>query len=231
MEEDFASLQENIGYRFQQVKLLELALAHSSWANEQGRPEMCNERLEFLGDAVLELCTSEEAYRRYPDSDEGLLTKLRSRLVKTVTLAGLARRIGLNAYVLLGRGEEAQGGRERDSLLADSLEALLGAVFLDGGFSMAQEFVRLLLGDLWPESPELPAGKDWKSRLQERTQETSRERPIYALVDSSGPEHHKLFEVEVTLPGGERFRAEGQSLKKAEQAAAAAALAHLEPST
>lgn len=227
MEEILATVQEDIHYRFRQVKLLELALSHSSWANEQGCPELSNERLEFLGDAVLELCVSEEAYRRFPDAAEGLLTKLRSRLVKTSTLAGLARTLGLERRLCLGRGEEAQGGRERDSLLADALEAMLGAVFLDGGFEAAQDFVLRLLEPLWPESPALPGGKDCKSRLQEITQETHRERPVYTLVDSSGPEHHKVFEVEVLLPGGERFRAVGPSLKKAEQAAAARAMAHL----
>lgn len=224
MDQIFASVQDDIHYRFKQVKLLELALAHSSWANEQGRPELSNERLEFLGDAVLELCVSEEAYRRYPDSAEGLLTKLRSRLVKTGTLASVARGLGLDRRMLLGKGEESQGGRERDSLLADALEALFGAVFLDGGFAAAQELVLRLLDPLWPETPALPGGKDCKSRLQELTQERFRQRPVYALVESSGPEHHKTFEVEALLPDGQRFRASGPSLKKAEQAAAQRAI-------
>jgi len=229
MDEIFTTIQEDIHYRFGQVKLLELALAHSSWANEQGRPELSNERLEFLGDAVLELCVSEEAYRRFPEADEGLLTKVRSKLVKTSTLAAVARRLGLERHLCLGRGEEAQGGRERDSLLADALEALLGAVFLDGGFPAAREFVLRLLDPLWPLSPAVPGGKDCKSRLQEITQESHRERPVYTLVESSGPEHHKVFEVEVLLPGGERFRATGPSLKRAEQAASAKAMSFLPP--
>jgi ribonuclease III len=227
MDENFTTVQEDIHYRFRQVKLLELALAHSSWANEQGRPEASNERLEFLGDAVLELCVSEEAYRRFPESDEGLLTKQRSRLVKTSTLASVARTIGLDRHLLLGRGEEAQGGRERDGLLADALEALFGAVFLDGGFLAAQSLVLGLLEPLWPASPTLPGGKDCKSKLQELTQESHRERPVYTLVDSSGPEHHKVFEVEVLLPDGQRFRATGPSLKKAEQTAAQSAMTNL----
>jgi len=227
VEDNLTTVQDDIHYRFKQVKLLELALAHSSWANEQGRPELSNERLEFLGDAVLELCVSEEAYRRFPDSAEGLLTKLRSRLVKTSTLAGVARSLGLDRRMLLGRGEESQGGRDRDSLLADALEALFGAVFMDGGFDAARELVLRLLEPLWPESPALPGGKDCKSRLQELTQERFRERPVYALVDSSGPEHHKTFDVEVLLPDGQRFRALGPSLKKAEQAAAHTAISRL----
>ena len=224
MDENLTTVQEDIHYRFSQVKLLELALAHSSWANEQGRPELSNERLEFLGDAVLELCVSQEAYRRFPDADEGLLTKQRSRLVKTSTLASVARGIGLDRRLQLGRGEESQGGRDRDGLLADSLEALFGAVFLDGGFAAAQDLVLGLLAPLWPDTPALPGGKDCKSKLQEITQETHRERPVYSLVDSSGPEHHKVFEVEVLLPDGQRFRATGPSLKRAEQAAAQTAM-------
>ena len=231
MDENLTTVQEDIHYRFSQVKLLELALTHSSWANEQGRPDMSNERLEFLGDAVLELCVSQEAYLRFPESDEGLLTKQRSRLVKTSTLAGVARAVGLNRRLMLGRGEETQGGRERDSLLADALEALFGAVFLDGGFAAAQELVLRLLEPLWPASPVLPGGKDCKSRLQELTQESHRERPVYTLVESSGPEHHKVFEVEVLLPDGQRFRSTGPSLKKAEQAAAQSALSHLAEKT
>jgi len=227
VEDNLTTVQDDIHYRFKQVKLLELALAHSSWANEQGRPELSNERLEFLGDAVLELCVSEEAYRRFPDAAEGLLTKLRSRLVKTSTLAGVARSLGLDRRMLLGRGEETQGGRDRDSLLADALEALFGAVFMDGGFEAARELVLRLLDPLWPETPALPGGKDCKSRLQELTQESCRERPVYSLIDSNGPEHHKTFEVEVLLPDGQRFRALGPSLKKAEQAAAQNAISQL----
>ncbi len=224
MDENFKTVQEIIHYRFGQVKLLELALTHSSWANEQSRPDMSNERLVFLGDAVLELCVSAEAYVRFPESDEGLLTKQRSRLVKTGTLASVARDVGLNRHLLLGRGEEAQGGRERDSLLADALEALFGAVFLDGGFDAARTLILGLLAPLWPDSPKLPAGKDCKSRLQELTQERNRARPVYNLVSSNGPEHHKIFEVEVLLPDGQTFHATGPSLKKAEQAAAGRAV-------
>ena len=229
MDEILTTVQEDIHYRFRQVKLLELALAHSSWANERGCPNESNERLEFLGDAVLELCVSQEVYGRYPEADEGLLTKVRSKLVKTATLAEVARSLGLDRHLCLGRGEETQGGRERDSLLADALEALFGAVFLDGGFDVARALVLELLGPRFPETANAPPGKDHKSRLQEITQDLHRERPQYVLAESSGPEHSKVFAVEVTLPDGARFRAEGGSLKKAEQAAAALALAALRP--
>ncbi len=229
MDKILTTVQEDIHYRFRQVKLLELALAHSSWANEQGCPDASNERLEFLGDAVLELCVTQEVYLRFPEADEGLLTKVRSRLVKASTLAEVARQLGLERSLCLGRGEEAQGGRGRDGLLADSLEALFGAVFLDGGFDAARELVLRLLGPRFPETAAAPPAKDYKSRLQEITQETHRERPLYALAESSGPEHSKIFAVEVRLPDGACFRAEGGSLKKAEQAAAALALATLRP--
>jgi ribonuclease-3 len=229
MDEILTTVQEDIHYRFRQVKLLELALSHSSWANERGCPGESNERLEFLGDAVLELCVSQEIYQRYEDADEGLLTKVRSRLVKTSTLAEVARSLGLDRSICLGRGEETQGGRERDGLLADSLEALFGAVFLDGGFDAARELILRLLEPRFPETASAPPAKDYKSRLQEITQETHRERPVYVLAESSGPEHSKVFAVEVILPDGQRFRAEGGSLKKAEQSAAGQALASLRP--
>ncbi|MBA4357334.1 MAG: ribonuclease III [Desulfovibrio sp.] len=229
MDEILTTIQEDIHYRFRQVKLLELALAHSSWANERGCPGESNERLEFLGDAVLELCVSQEVYGRYPDADEGLLTKVRSKLVKAATLAEVGRQLGLERHLCLGRGEEAQGGRGRDGLLADAFEALLGAVFLDGGFSAARELVLRVLGPRFPETASAPPARDHKSRLQEVTQETHRERPQYVLMESNGPEHSKVFAVEVLVPGGARFRAEGGSLKKAEQAAAAVALAHFQP--
>ena len=229
MDNILATVQEDIHYRFRQVKLLTLALSHSSWANERGCPGESNERLEFLGDAVLELCVTQEAYRRYETADEGLLTKVRSRLVKTGTLAEVARQLKLERSLCLGRGEESQGGRDRDGLLADSLEAVFGAVFLDGGFDAARELVLRLLGPRFPENATAPPAKDYKTRLQEVTQETHRERPQYVLAQSSGPEHSKVFAVEVVLPGGACFRGEGGSLKKAEQAAAALALAALRP--
>ena len=227
MDDIFTTMQQVIPYRFGQVKLLELALTHSSWANEQGCPQENNERLEFLGDAVLELCITEEAYNRYPDADEGLLTRLRSRLVKAPTLAELARGLGLDKYLRLGRGEEAQGGRDREGLLADALEALFGAVFQDGGYQAAREMLLSLFEPLWPETLAPQRAKDHKSHLQELTQEQHRDRPVYTLVDSSGPDHEKRFEVEVRLPDGQSFRAVSTSLKKAEQCAASRAVACL----
>lgn len=224
---DIAELQDCIHHRFAQVKFLEAALTHSSFANEQNCFED-NERLEFLGDAVLELCISEEGFRRYPTAQEGQLTRVRSQLVKEQSLALIARELGLDRHIRLGRGEELQGGRERDALLADAFEALLGAVFLDGGFEAARKTVLSFFEDQWPARAMLPETKDYKSRLQEVAQEMFRDRPIYVLAETSGPEHEKLFEVDVTLPGGERFRGDGTSVKRAEQEAARIALGFLE---
>lgn len=221
-------LQKNIPYRFGQVKLLMAALTHSSYANEQQDGAVHNERLEFLGDAVLELCISEELYRRFPGAREGELTAMRSRLVNQDTLASLARKIGLGEAIILGKGEEAQGGRERDSLLSDAFEALLGAIFLDGGFEAARKAILGLFNGLWPRQEARPKSKDGKSRLQEVTQQLFKARPLYSLISSEGPEHDKIFRVRLEIPEGAVFIAEGSSVKRAEQAAAHAALAKLE---
>lgn len=228
MEEALDGFQQSIHYRFCQVKHLELALTHSSWANEQGEPEKHNERLEFLGDAVLELIVSREAFSRFPLAREGQLTKIRSRLVKERSLADMARGLNLHTFMRLGRGEESQGGRNRDSLLADAFEAVMGAVFLDGGFESAKQVVLELFAERWPDNCDITGTKDYKSRLQEETQRLFRDRPVYALSKTSGPEHAKVFEVCVTLPGDTAFEARGPSLKKAEQNAARRALEYLQ---
>lgn len=223
---DTAELQDCIHHRFAQVKLLETALTHSSFANEQEVNED-NERLEFLGDAVLELCISEEGFKRFPSAAEGQLTRIRSQLVKEHSLAAIARSIKLDKYIRLGRGEELQGGRERDALLADAFEAVLGAVFLDGGFEAARNTILLIFDELWPVQAVLPETKDYKSRLQEVAQERYRDRPVYVLAGTSGPEHEKIFEVDVTLPTGDVFRGKGTSVKRAEQESAKCALVFL----
>ena len=225
---NYKEIEEVIHYHFRQVKLLEMALTHSSYANEVERPEDNNERLEFLGDAVLELCVSEELFRLFPDAREGKLTRLRARLVSKPSLALLAREIGLAPYLLLGRGEEGQGGRDRNSLLSDAVEAVLGAIFLDGGYDASKQWVGEVLGDKWGVDPEVSRSKDFKSNLQELTQKRYRARPVYTLVSSSGPEHAKRFEVRLTLPDGQGVSASGPSVKKAEQRAAGLALALLE---
>lgn len=222
-----AAIQTELDYRFGQPAHLLRALTHSSYANEHQLALESNERLEFLGDAVLELAISECLFQRFSTAHEGQLTRIRSRLVKEKTLAQLARKLGLDRSILLGRGEESQGGRDRDSLLADALEALLGAVFLDGGYPAAQEFVSRVFQDLLPESPDLPKVKDYKTRLQEITQQRFKKRPIYVQLGTSGPDHARIYEVEVRLPEGPSFAAAGASLKKAEQNAARMAIGHL----
>jgi ribonuclease-3 len=220
-------VQQAIPHSFRQIELLRAALTHSSYANERQGALEHNERLEFLGDAVLELCISEALYRRFPGIREGRLTAMRSRLVRQETLAGLARSLGLPEALILGKGEESQGGRDRDSLLGDAFEALLGAVFLDGGFEAAQAMVDVLFKPLWPRLDERKKAKDQKSSLQEITQERFQARPVYCLMRSFGPEHAKIFEVRLDLPGGLSFTAEGSSLKRAEQSAAGMALGAL----
>jgi len=219
-------LQDCIHHRFDQVKLMEEALTHSSFANEQEK-NGDNERLEFLGDAVLELCISEEGFKRFPDAPEGQLTRIRSQLVKEKSLATIARGLKLDQYILLGKGEELQGGRDRDALLADTFEALLGAIFLDSGFEASKKTILAIFEKWWPEQAVLPETKDYKSRLQEVSQERFKERPVYTLAGTSGPEHEKIFDVDVVMPEGERFRASGSSVKRAEQEVAKKTLASL----
>ncbi|MDR3176885.1 MAG: ribonuclease III [Desulfovibrio sp.] len=224
----YEQLQRHIPYRFTEVKLLRTALTHSSHANEEQGSRDHNERLEFLGDAVLELCISEELFLDCPEAREGELTAKRSALVNQENLAAAARRIGLDRYLVLGKGEEAQGGRNRDSLLSDALEALIGAVFLDGGYAAARQAVRGLFAADAAAGKKTTGGKDGKSRLQEASQRLFKERPVYSLVDSKGPEHDKVFKVRLRLPDGRTFSARGSSVKKAEQAAALLALEAVE---
>ena len=221
------ALEKRLGYRFSDRALLETALTHSSWSNER-RNAVHNERLECLGDAVLEICVSEELYARYPQEREGGLTRLRSRRVGEEKLAELAKRIGLGGCLRLGRGEDAQGGRERPALLADAMEAVLGAAYLDGGQSAAASLVARLYEDQWPLPETTRKDKDFKTRLQEVTQAEFHALPSYLPKGSHGPEHARTFEVELHLPDGQSLTAKGPSLKRAEQAAAAAALNYLE---
>lgn len=216
-------LQTVLSYHFTQVKYLRRALTHSSYANEQNLSGD-NERLEFLGDAVLELAVSQLLYRRFPEAPEGVLTKLRAEMVSEPALAGLAKVIGLDRLILLGRGEEMQGGRERSSLLSDAVEAVFGAVFLDGGYQAAENCIEGLMEERVPEVVMEHRPKDAKSLLQETTQKYWKDRPVYSLISSEGPEHSKTFEVRLDLPDGASFSARGPSVKKAEQKAASKAL-------
>lgn len=220
-------LQDEIGYRFKDVSLLLLAVTHSSWANEHAEGNAHNERLEFLGDAVLEIAVSAQLFARFPDAREGELTRLRSSLVNEPTLAAIARKLRLDDCLRLARGEENQGGRHRDALLSDAMEAVFGGVFLDGGIEKARAVVERLYADLWPKNAAKVRRKDFKTKLQEATQRLSKGLPVYVLEDSCGPEHAKVFSVRVDLPDGRQFRASGPGLKRAEQEAAHVALVAL----
>ncbi|MBS6395775.1 MAG: ribonuclease III [Clostridiales bacterium] len=218
----FRELEEKTGYRFRNQELLWQAMTHSSYANEHhlGRLK-CNERLEFLGDAVLELTTSEFLYEKYPDMPEGDATKTRASIVCEQSLDFCARAISLEKYIRLGRGEEVSGGRERPSIVSDACEALIGAIYLDGGFTNAKDFIlRFILNDL--EHKKLFF--DSKTILQERIQAHHEEKLHYELVREEGPDHQKLFIVQAML--GDRVIGEGsgRTKKAAEQAAAYHAL-------
>ncbi len=221
------SLQTRIRYRFRDESLLLLAVTHSSWANEYGAGNAHNERLEFLGDAVLEIVISAQLFSRFPEAREGELTRLRSSLVNETALALLARELHLDEVLRLARGEENQGGRNRDALLADAMEAVFGGIFLDGGMDRARAVIELLYANRWPQGTANVRRKDYKTKLQEATQRTHKDLPVYALEGTRGPEHAKIFSVHVQLPDGRRFHASGPGLKRAEQEAARAALVAL----
>jgi ribonuclease-3 len=224
MSESIPALEKLLDHVFARPELLATALTHSSYANERGDDVRHNERLEFLGDAVLELCVSEELFARFPDAPEGELTLVRSQLVNESSLADMALRLSLEDHILLGKGEENQGGRSRPALLSDVFEAVIGALFLDGGYAEAQRFVRAVFADAWPARPVAPKTRDYKSRLQEYTQKIHKARPVYTLLGSEGPEHDKRFTVRLELPDGSSLSAVEKSVKKAEQMAARLAL-------
>ena len=215
-------LENKLGYHFHDRKLLEHALCHSSYANERHWDKlMNNERLEFLGDAVLELATSEYLYQNYPKMPEGEATRTRASIVCEQTLALCARDLGLGEWLRLGKGEELTGGRDRDSITSDAMEALLGAIYLDGGFANAKEFVHhFILNDI--EHKKL--FYDSKTILQEQIQSET-EKPIrYELVKEEGPDHNKRFTVNVVLGEKVLGSGSGRTKKAAEQEAAYRAL-------
>jgi ribonuclease-3 len=221
---EYEELQQKLGYFFRNLGLLRLALTHPSVAHEQGSPVQTNQRLEFLGDAVLQLVLTRELYERYPELGEGPLTKARARLVNRASLAQTGRELSLGENLLLSRGEEQNGGRHRPSALADSVEAVLGAIFLDGGLEAASAFVlrQFAAGVSLQTSADNPKGE-----LQELLQATSPEAPHYSVVSVSGPDHDRLFECIVLHCGCELARGQGKSKKAAESAAAMAALLKL----
>jgi ribonuclease III len=221
---DKESLQARIQYRFREPALLEEALTHASVRYETKSHGSDNQRLEFLGDSVLELILSEKMYRLFPRGDEGVLTKLRTRLVSTGALAKQARKLGLGQYLHMGRGEENVAGRERESTLADAFEALLGAIYLDGGLEPARIIVLRIMQDELLAIAAQPTEVNPKGELQEILQGATSEAPIYEIVASDGPEHKRQFEAVVTWRGMTLGRGTGVRKKEAEIAAARDAL-------
>lgn len=219
-------LEKSIGYTFRDISLLKTALTHSSYANENRKTgALCNERLEFLGDAVLGVTVAEYLYRTHPEMPEGDMTCLRAELVCEQSLHEAAKRLGLGNYICLGRGEEQNGGRERGSILADATEAVIAAVFLDGGDAKAL-INRLILG---PAREKGTSGShDYKTMLQELIQRTSGHTLSYKTVGESGPDHSKTFTVCVMIDGRAVSQGDGRSKKEAEQAAAKSALEAME---
>lgn len=228
---ELAELQSRLGYPFRDGNLLHLALTHPSVAHESGKELQHNQRLEFLGDAVLQLVLTQKLYEQFPSDDEGPLTKARAKLVNRSTLAERARSLNLGAHLILSRGEEMHGGRERDSALADAFEALLGAVFLDGGFDAAREFILREFSAAFGELNALPLIENPKGELQELLQTRSPHSPEYRTISVTGPDHDRVFECVVQHEGRELARGQGKSKKAAESDAALAALKKLRKST
>lgn len=222
MNKDLNSLEKEIGYVFKKRSLLKQAVTHRSYANENRGSGPFNERLEFLGDAVLSLISADFLYKKFPSMAEGDLTKLRSSLVCTASLSEYARRIKLGDYLLLGKGELATGGNERDSNLENAFEALIAAVYLDGGIDKARKFVLRFLDDS-VETHHI-SFKDYKTKLQEIVQESHEETLNYVITKESGPDHDKRYEVEVHLNSNVIGKGKGRSKKQAEQEAAKQAL-------
>jgi len=220
-------LQAQLSYAFRDPGLLHLALTHPSVAHERGVPIQTNQRLEFLGDAVLQLVLTRELFERFPDAGEGPLTKARAKLVNRRSLAERARQLALGRYLILSRGEESSGGRERLSALADTFEALLGAVFLDADFATAREFILRQFQGALGEIAVIPALENPKGELQELLQSVSNEAPHYHVASASGPDHDRVFECTVHHHGVELARGQGKSKKAAESEAALAALNRL----
>jgi ribonuclease-3 len=229
LRNEFDVLERIVGYRFRDPGLLEHALTHTSRANEDTSGGVFdNESLEFLGDAVLGLAIADLLFRRFPDEDEGWKSKIKASLVSTASLARLAEGLNLGEHLLLGRGEEKTGGRRKQALLADGYEALIAAIYLDGGLEHATAFIQRQFADLVKEArqPDSVMG-DFKSALQERVQSTGDPPPEYVVVGESGPDHHKTFQVEVRVQGEAVAEAFGRSKKEAEQEAARLALERL----
>lgn len=209
------------------MAIYEQALVHRSLLNETGQPLTSNERLEFLGDSVLGLVAARFLFEAFPDLSEGQLARRKSQLVSTSTLAEWSREMGLGSYLRLGKGEELTGGRDKDTLLADGFEAWLGAIYQDRGFRAAEEFVLRYLA-VQPAATQAGRQADAKSRLQEWSQKLYKRPPLYKVVGTTGPDHLKIFEVDVVVEGKVLARGKGKNKKEAEQVGAEEAMKALE---
>src|SRR5262249_27714099 len=229
LRDEFEGLQQAIGYRFRDRGLLEHAMTHTSRANEDVSGGVAdNESMEFLGDALLGFVIADVLFREFPDYDEGQKSKTKAAIVSTATLARQAERLKIGDHLLLGRGEEKTGGRRKQALLADGYEALIAAIYLDGGVEPARAFIAREFAPLLEEARRGGgAGQDHKSSLQELLQSREQPLPEYRLVGTIGPDHNKQFEIEVVVSGQRLAVATGPSKKEAEQEAARAALQHL----
>ena len=227
-EVDLEALERLLGHQFNESTLLRQALVHRSFANESEEDIVDNEVLEFLGDAVLGLVVSELLYRRKPNLTEGEMSKLKAFMVSSDSLARRAEEIELGKFLVLGKGEEKTAGRVKDSLLANAFEAVIAAVYLDGGLDAATDFVdRTVWPHLTDAVEEDPTLNDYKSLLQERLQAQARQLPVYRVVEERGPDHNKIFRIEVLIDGCALAEGEGKTKKAGEQQAAEMALSSL----
>ena len=229
-----AQLEKKLGYKFKNPSFINRALTHRSWAHEAvpfGRDEevrqLHNEALEFVGDSVLGCLVAEYLFHAYPNVTEGELSRMKHCLVSANTLARASERLGLGDFMRVGKGEEKTGGRKKQALLADAFEAVLAAIFFDGGFKSAQNFLKLALSEeLKSANPQSAAAADYKTMLQEHLQAQGKETPHYEVVEMIGPPHKRVFHVEVSWDGGSE-RGEGSTIKSAEVSAARCALEKL----
>lgn len=219
------SLEKRLDYKFNNITLLKNALVHSSYANEVRGTTHSNERLEFLGDSVLSIIVAEHIFYKFPEMPEGELTKLRASLVCEKSLCAFSRELGIGEYLLLGKGEDKNGGRERDSILADAFEAVLAAIYIDGGMDAAKKHIfNTVLRNIDNHIDDADSFKDYKTLLQEIIQRNPEESVSYILIDEQGPDHDKVFTVQVRLNSNVIGQGTGKSKKQAEQMAARQAL-------
>lgn len=224
MTENLLNLEKILGYTFKDRKLLEQALTHSSYANEKRSKELCNERLEFLGDSVLSTIISRFLFENCPGENEGNMSKNRAYIVCEGSLARIARSMGLGSYLFLGNGEDKSGGRERDSILSDAVEAVIAAMYLDGGMAITEKWVLKALRPIIAEAAQSRMTDDFKTLLQEKYQANGKSDIEYEVVAEEGPAHNKCFTVAVKVSGKILGSGKGRSKKTAEQAAAREAL-------